>query len=140
MKFKKSHGLILLLLFCQRLYSADVPDIEKLIDVDSENDQTALIEYLTTVCENPFNLNTVTVNDLLSLPWLTLQQANDIIRYRNKNGPLKKISELKNIKSIDDDLYDILANFLIIPEKEKPPSIKTLGRHRVIIPFEQAKG
>ncbi len=140
MKFTKSHGLVLLLLFCQRLYSADVPDIEKLIDVDSENDQTALIEYLTTVCENPFNLNTVTVNDLLSLPWLTLQQANDIIAYRNKNGPLKKFSELKKIKSIDEDLYNILIHFVIIPEKEKPPSIRTLGRHRIIIPFKQAKG
>jgi competence protein ComEA len=48
----------------------------------------------------PVNVNTATMTELKTLPGLGDVMARDIVRYREKNGPFRRVEELLIIKGI----------------------------------------
>jgi competence protein ComEA len=48
----------------------------------------------------PVNVNTATIAELKTLPGLGDVMAKDIVRYREKNGPFRRVEELLIIKGI----------------------------------------
>jgi competence ComEA-like helix-hairpin-helix protein len=48
----------------------------------------------------PVNVNTATIAELKTLPGLGDVMAKDIVRYREKNGPFRRVQELLIIKGI----------------------------------------
>jgi competence protein ComEA len=48
----------------------------------------------------PINVNTATMAELKTLPGLGDVMARDIVRYREKNGPFRRVEELLIIKGI----------------------------------------
>jgi len=48
----------------------------------------------------PINVNTATTAELKTLPGLGDVRAKDIVRYREKNGPFRRVEELLIIKGI----------------------------------------
>ena len=48
----------------------------------------------------PVNVNTASIAELKTLPGLGEVMAKDIVRYREKNGPFRRVEELLIIKGI----------------------------------------
>ena len=48
------------------------------------------------------NINSASVVDLQALPGIGAKTAELIVEYRQKNGPLKKIEELMNVRGIGE--------------------------------------
>lgn len=69
-------------------------------DANTENNDTYL-ETLNDYVERPLNLNKVTEDELHDFPFLTPQQINGILDYREKYGPFINRLELQAIPELD---------------------------------------
>ena len=59
------------------------------------------MELLTELHEHPFNINTATAEDLLRLPFLSEQAADDIVDYIALHGAMRSLGELHLIPRLD---------------------------------------
>ncbi len=60
----------------------------------------------------PISINSAGVDELEYLPGVGPALARRIVDYREKNGPFKKIEELKNVKGIGDKLFQRILPFV----------------------------
>jgi competence protein ComEA len=60
------------------------------------------------------NINTATLADLDTLPKIGPITAQHIIDYRTKNGPFKKIEDLKNVSGIGDATFEGLKDLITV--------------------------
>lgn len=60
------------------------------------------------------NINTADLNTLTTLSGIGSSKAQDIIDYRNKNGPFKSIEDLKNVNGIGDSTFEKIKNNITI--------------------------
>ena len=58
------------------------------------------------------NINTASVEDLKSHPYIRYNIANAIIAYRKEHGSFSAIADLKKIKIISDEVYQKIAPYL----------------------------
>lgn len=61
---------------------------------------------------NQISINTADVNDFEALPGIGPALARRIIEYRKKNGHFKKISDLKKVKGIGENLFKRIEPFI----------------------------
>ena len=54
------------------------------------------------------SINNASIEELMTLPGIGDSKAKDIIDYRTKNGPFKKLEDLKNIPGIGENVYNKL--------------------------------
>lgn len=97
---------------------------------DSELD-TELFETLQELHSHPLNINTVTKDELLTLPFISEEQANDILYYISKNGAMASLGELMLINSMDKQTRDKIRLFTYAgdaDEKAHSMSWKELGK------------
>ena len=52
------------------------------------------------------NINKASVEELEQLPRVGLAVAKRIVEYREKNGPFKKVEDLKSVQGIGDKVFD----------------------------------
>ena len=117
---------------------------------DGEAIGEEMYEWLCELEQNPLDINTATREQLEQLPFLTAQQVEDIMVWQYRYGPMKSLSELRMITSLDNDKRQLLTYFIYIgnePKKHKFPGIKDIakyGKHELVaaarIPFYQRKG
>ncbi len=68
------------------------------------------------------NLNTATVDQLMTLPGVGQKTAALIIEYRTKSGGFKKIEDLMNVKGIGEKSFLKIRPLVSAPQKaEKAP-------------------
>lgn len=86
-------------------------EIEKqVIDKCIQKDETSLkndacIENTTTQTKDTkVNINTATIDELMTLSGIGESKAKSIIKYREET-PFKTIEELKNVQGIGDNLF-----------------------------------
>lgn len=60
------------------------------------------------------NLNTATVAELMTLPYIGEDTAKNILEYREKNKGFKNIEELKAIKSIGKKKFENLKDLVTV--------------------------
>lgn len=60
------------------------------------------------------NINTATLDELRSHPYIKYQLANPIIAYRDQHGAFTKIEDIKKVFVITDDIYYKIAPYLTL--------------------------
>lgn len=123
-------------------------EVMTLDDVESESLET-VYDLLCELEQHPLDINTVTRETLEQFPFLSAQQIEEIIEYRDRYGPLKSIGELQMVSSLDYAQRRLLTYFIYIddePERVFPKldDIARYGRHELMatarIPFYRRKG
>ncbi len=72
-----------------------------------------LIDYNSAV-NKMVNVNTADIGELETLPGIGPVIAQNIIKYRNTNGPFKIKEELKNVSGIGEKKYEEIREFISI--------------------------
>ena len=61
-----------------------------------------------------FNINTATVDELKTHPYLRYNIANAVVQYRLQHGSFSSVSDIKNIMLITDEVYNKAAPYLTV--------------------------
>lgn len=69
---------------------------------------------ITTTTLKKLNINTATVDELKSHPYINFDLAAAIKAFRDQHGPFKSIEELKRVQLVDDGIYRKLAPYLTV--------------------------
>lgn len=75
------------------------------------------LELLAQIAENKLNLNQLTRDDLEQLPFLSAQQVEGIIAYRDRYAPVRSLSELQMVTSLDRYTLKLLTCFVDVGEE-----------------------
>jgi len=89
---------------------------ELAMETEDEEQSEMLFNELSYLTENPFELNSVTKEQLRKLPFLTDVQIDRIISYRTRYGKMMTIYELKNIEGLDFQTLQLLLPFVYVGE------------------------
>lgn len=63
------------------------------------------------------NLNTATFEELTMIPGIGENLANNIIAYRQQNGPFHSVEELMHVKGFGKSTYEEVSRFLSVGGK-----------------------
>lgn len=69
---------------------------------------------LETAHLRKININTVTVDELKTHPYLKWSLANPIISYRNEHGAFTSLEDLKKIAVVTDEVYNKILPYLVL--------------------------
>lgn len=85
--------------------------------VSSQNNKSSVVKN-NSVSEKhinyPLNLNTATVEDLMSVDGIGESRAWQIVSYRNEIGKYTSVEEIKNISGIGDGVFEKIAPYLTV--------------------------
>jgi len=59
----------------------------------------------TSAPTEKIDLNTATVEELQTLPGIGASRAQDIVAYREANGPFQHIEEIRNVSGIGEGIF-----------------------------------
>ncbi len=93
--------------------------IENISEESDEVDVTEIADRLYRILDNPINLNTADFTELREIPFLTDQQAYNIITYREKYGDLLSPYELKAVDGMNRNLIQKILPFILIEKEAK---------------------
>jgi hypothetical protein len=79
-----------------------------------DTEDSKLLDYLENLKRNPFDLNSITQQDLETIPFINSITAKNIIDYRNKNNSFKSKRELLNIEGVNEQLYDVIKVYIVV--------------------------
>ncbi|QDS34951.1 helix-hairpin-helix domain-containing protein [Brevibacillus brevis] len=68
----------------------------------------------TTGASSAINLNTATVEELMSLPGIGEARAKAIVDYRTKQGPFRSADDLKQIEGIGEKMFARIKDRLVV--------------------------
>ena len=90
--------------------------LEELSDKGEANDEYIenLFDELSTMANNPYDLQQVSKEELEKLPFLTDLQIENLLYYIYKFGPLTDIYELKNVEELDQQTLIYLLPFVYV--------------------------
>lgn len=142
---------IILLINSYNVVAQDSPSVDKWMEyVDELADETEDLERIETLyselsylSDHPFELNTVTADELRKLPFLSDRQIDHLIAYRKRYGNILSIYELKNVDELDFQTIAFLLSFVYIGEEivDKLPfsvnNILKYGRNELQMRYDQ---
>jgi competence protein ComEA len=74
--------------------------------VGTDDEFTAILDYLVKNFPSPVNVNKATAEQLESGLGLSTAEAEAVIQYREKNGDFKSIDDLKKVPDLDAGKLD----------------------------------
>lgn len=89
-------------------------------DVDGTDAEEAMA-LLADFAANKLDLNHATRTDLEQFPFLSAQQIEGIVEYLDRYRPVRSLSELQMITSLDRDTRQLLKNFVFVGYEDKAP-------------------
>lgn len=81
---------------------------------DNTNEQSVKEEDKNSNEVKIININTATLNELMTISGIGSSKANEIINYRNTKGSFKSIDEIKNVKGIGDSIFEKIKNYITV--------------------------
>lgn len=75
--------------------------------IETTADSTVNVSY-------PLNLNTATVEELMTIDGIGEKRAGLIVAYRQQIGSYTDVSQIKDIKGIGDSIYAQIAPYLTV--------------------------
>ncbi|MFA5652575.1 MAG: helix-hairpin-helix domain-containing protein [Desulfomonilia bacterium] len=80
------------------------------------------------VVVEPVNINTATVAELMAVPGMDQTTAQNIVQYREVNGPFDSVDGLLSVSGIDEQRLDSLRDWVTVEEsgvmEEEPGAIE----------------
>jgi comEA protein len=65
-----------------------------------------------TIQSTLININQASVSELMMLPGFGVTKSQDVIDYRNANGPFRKIEEIVNVKGIGAATFEQIKTLI----------------------------
>lgn len=116
---------------------------ELALEIEDTERIESLYADLSYLTEHPFDLNTVTEEQLKRLPFLSDRQIERLLSYRQRYGNMVSIYELKNIEELDFQTIALLLPFVYIGDylvEKRLFTVKNLlkyGRNELQIRYDQ---
>ena len=132
----------------ERPWSEYLNEVMTVEDVESAQWEETY-EWLCELEQHPLDINLATREQLEELPFLSAQQIEELVEYRDRYGPMKSLGELQMIRSLGYRQRQLLSAFVFVGEEPKVgfPSLKQVvrnGRHELTatarIPFYERRG
>jgi len=82
------------------------------IRFSSENSDELLTEEENS--SGVININRASLEELMELPGIGQQKAQDIIEYRNQNGQFNTIEEIQNVSGIGPTIFENIKNVITV--------------------------
>ncbi len=94
-------------------------DDENFLDhIETESDQSELLDRLTWLKEHPLDLNTASKEELSTIPGLTISHVNTVLRVRREKKAFMSVSELGSIPDVGEDILQISRPYLYVARDE----------------------
>lgn len=103
----------------ERTFVAD----EEITDEETEGIDESVMQHLDEIAQNPFNINTITQEQLEELPFLSDAEINAIGYYIYRYGEMISLQELQAIPQLSYEKRQLLKYFIYCGEKEKKQDI-----------------
>ncbi len=114
---------------------------EELFEINEEiSEETDNYELLLDLRENPIDINKASPEQLMIIPMLQPSTALNICNYRDRIGGYSSLDEVKKIFKIDNEIFRILKQFVVIDRIIKERKLDFEIRSRIINPLEKSKG
>jgi hypothetical protein len=97
-------------------------------EMDEEADLSQWLEELVFLSENPLNINSASLEELLRIPFLDEITAGNILEYRRRAGLFQTKSELTSVAGIGRELAEKVSAFTVVSVPEKSNYMKYSGR------------
>jgi competence protein ComEA len=68
----------------------------------------------TNTTVKQFNINTATVDEMKTHPYIRYAIANAIVQYRTQHGNFASVADIKKIMLVTDEVYEKVAPYLIV--------------------------
>jgi hypothetical protein len=120
-----------------------IQQIERLAeDADDEIDYSELIDNYIFFSENPININSEEISNLLELRIINIFQYETLKEYRKLYGNFLFIDELEMVEGFDIQTIDILKPIIFVGKNEEKEKItlkklQNYGKHQIIGKYEQ---
>lgn len=79
-----------------------------------ERTQSSEATYTSSSVNYPLNLNSCTVEELMTINGIGEVKANNIVEYRDYLGGYTSVEQIKNIKGIGDGVFEKVAPYLTV--------------------------
>lgn len=115
-------------------------------ELHEDEDWILCLEELKLLHENPININTATIEELMQMPFLTESQIEQIHSYIYLHGEMQTLGELRLIPLLDSKTMEWMKLFVVAspqPKDEKNEIFKNLKHElstRLDIPLYYRKG
>lgn len=121
-----------------------IEQIEKMAEINEEevSDYSELIETYWSISENPININSDDMNQLVELKLLSIFQLENIKEYRKQFGDLQFVEELYEVDGLDNNTINMIKPLIsfknnIGEDKIKLKDIFRYGRNKILIEVNQ---
>ena len=93
----------------------DIPRAEDLFDhIETEPDDIELMDRLLWLEQHPYDLNTVSREELESIPGVTPEEARVVVGFRKSVKRFTSVDQLMLIEGIGETLYRKISSYVIV--------------------------
>lgn len=116
--------LIFLILFSGKIFSqVDTTNVQQslesiLEDASEGVDESQLFDIIEYLTQNPIQLNTASINDLLKIPFINSANASALIKHRNMLGGIYNSDQLRFVEGISFELIEKILPFLKLGDEQ----------------------
>ncbi len=132
-------GILMILLAVPLLAQDDMQVVDLLEGLETEEiGQTDFLQLLQDLQDDPVNVNTATVRELLRIPFLDEGLARQLVQHRNRQGPFVQEVDLLQVPGFSAELLDALRPYIRF---RSPPALPTVDyRSQVGRNLHQVRG
>lgn len=101
----------------EKIYIPSTKEVKEMNLIEKENDITMKEQETASQSSSSkrmININTASLEELMTLTGIGQAKANSIIAYRESNGLFKSIDEVKNIEGIKDGVFKKIRDLITI--------------------------